>query len=704
MSLDKLKATARQHEHREEWSAAIELYREAIRASEAGAEGADPSLYNRVGDVSHKAGLDESACDAWRQAAARYGEQGFFNNAIALCGKILRLDPSRVETYFDLARYHARKRVLYDVRQNLTLYRDQMAERGDGEEALAALHSFAKEFQSWRDIQGPLDELLGRTSESPQAPSGDAEAERMRGLVFLDTEAGRGAAQGPLTVESSHEVAFDEEPAAPSPVETDLVLETTQIVELETPEPEMSAALDGLEPTSSEPAVPEASDLPPDLVEFEANAAAMADQPSLEGLSSTEFVTPAEPIGIELEGLESTAFEAPAEEEAPPAPLEGLSSDVIELEIRLDPPAAAGPSASEAAPKAPETPAAPQDLVFLDTSASDDTSATPVEQEPPPDAGVAREDADTAMPSDDPLGDRVTASALLEHGDRAGGISALERALAGYVEQEDWTAAYRVATDLITAEPNSTARHQARVEVAAKWGDRPHLTEAYVALGEAFQRAQAPDKAVAVFRRALELDEHNAAARAALRAMAPKEESPNPEGYIDFGAMVIDDVGPRSTRMRTETAPISPDEDETFREALAEFKRALDQNLPIEDHQTHYDLGVAFREMGLLDEAIGEFQKALRSVEGRLRTAEALGQTFFEQGRPAVAEAVLKSVERGTEGDADKIGVLYWLGRALEAQGKGSEARGCYDRVLAVDVSFHDVADRVTGLSGGGDS
>jgi tetratricopeptide (TPR) repeat protein len=696
MSLDKLKATARQHEHREEWSAAIELYREAIRASEAGAEGADPSLYNRVGDVSHKAGLDESACEAWRQAASRYGEQGFFNNAIALCGKILRLDPSRVETYLDLARYHARKRVLYDVRQNLTLYRDQMAERGDGEEALTALSAFAKEFHSWRDIQGPLDELLGRTSESSQTASADADAERMRGLVFLDTESGRAGTTGPIQVESTHEVAFDQAALTPSPVEQDLVLETTQIVEIETPSPEMSATLDGLEPTASEPASPDLAPPPQDLVEFEANAAAIAGQPALEGLNPTEFTTPTEPSAVEIDGLESTAFEAPATEEAPAAHVEGLSSDVVELEIRLDAPAAPVEPrpGSEAAPPTP----APRDLVFLDTS------TPPAVEEHPGDAGVPQVEEPSPSTSDDPLGDRVTASALLEHGDRAGGIAALERALAGYLEQEDWTSAYRVASDLTAAEPNSTARHQARVEVAAKWGDRPHLTEAYVALGEAFQRAEATDKAVAVFRRALELDEHNVAARSALRAMAPKDDTPNPEGYIDFGAMVIDDVGPRSTRMRTETAPISPDEDETFREALAEFKRALDQNLSIEDHQTHYDLGVAFREMGLLDEAIGEFQKALRSSEGRLRTAEALGQTFFEQGRPAVAEAVLRSVERGTEGDADKIGVLYWLGRALEAQGKGSEARGCYDRVLAVDVSFQDVADRVTALSGGGES
>jgi predicted Zn-dependent protease len=103
-------------------------------------------------------------------------------------------------------------------------------------------------------------------------------------------------------------------------------------------------------------------------------------------------------------------------------------------------------------------------------------------------------------------------------------------------------------------------------------------------------------------------------------------------------------------------------------------------------------------EMGLLNEAISEFQKALRSPVGRLRTSEALGQAFFDQGRPAVAEAVLRAVEKGDEGDADKIGVLYWLGRACEAQGKTKNALQCYDRVLAVDVSFRDVTDRITQL------
>ena len=68
-----------------------------IREAEGGSEGGDPSLYNRVGDLAHKAGDDVAAhCEAWEQAVHRYADLGFLNSAIALCGKILRLDPHRL--------------------------------------------------------------------------------------------------------------------------------------------------------------------------------------------------------------------------------------------------------------------------------------------------------------------------------------------------------------------------------------------------------------------------------------------------------------------------------------------------------------------------------------------------------------------------------------------------------------------------------
>jgi tetratricopeptide (TPR) repeat protein len=374
----------------------------------------------------------------------------------------------------------------------------------------------------------------------------------------------------------------------------------------------------------------------------------MGQAVTLEGLDTIEVATDQHDAGaITLDGLESTTMDVPVIETT--------------VEVDLGVPTSAGDG---------------EGIVFLNTDSTD----------------TGEDDAD-------PLGDRAAGHALLDEGDRSGAIASLERSLEGYQAEEDWPRSWQVATELIQAEPRSIARYQTRVEIAARMRDRDRLCQSYMELGEALVREGSEDKAIAVYRRVLEIDDSHDGARAALRQMTPDAppSAETAEGFIDLGAMLIDDA-PRTTRMRTETTAISADEDETFREALAEFKRALDQNLPVEDHQTHYDLGVAFMEMGLLNEAISEFQKALRSPVGRLRTSEALGQAFFDQGRPAVAEAVLRAVEKGDEGDADKIGVLYWLGRACEAQGKTKNALQCYDRVLAVDVSFRDVTDRITQL------
>jgi tetratricopeptide (TPR) repeat protein len=169
---------------------------------------------------------------------------------------------------------------------------------------------------------------------------------------------------------------------------------------------------------------------------------------------------------------------------------------------------------------------------------------------------------------------------------------------------------------------------------------------------------------------------------------------------VDLGSLVLDEAAPRDTRMRIEGAKPTDDEQKNFEEMLAEFKRGIEQNLEADDYESHYDLGVAFKEMGLLDEAIAEFQKALRAPEGRLRTSEALGVAFFDKAQFGIAETVLRrAVETEVGGDEAKIGLLYWLGRAAEAQGKGPEALRCYERALAVDIRFMDLGERVPRLA-----
>ena len=185
--------------------------------------------------------------------------------------------------------------------------------------------------------------------------------------------------------------------------------------------------------------------------------------------------------------------------------------------------------------------------------------------------------------------------------------------------------------------------------------------------------------------------------------MTVRHEPVDAGDFVDLGAMILEDEGvTRNTRMTVADEEPTGDEEKDFRDMLARFKQGIDENIEETDFQSHYDLGVAFKEMGLLDEAIAEFQKALRAPDGRLRTSEALGMAFFEKGQFAVSETVLRrAVDGDSDGDEAKIGLLYWLGRALEAQGKGAAAIASYERAMAVDIRFMDLGERIQRLAAG---
>jgi tetratricopeptide (TPR) repeat protein len=145
------------------------------------------------------------------------------------------------------------------------------------------------------------------------------------------------------------------------------------------------------------------------------------------------------------------------------------------------------------------------------------------------------------------------------------------------------------------------------------------------------------------------------------------------------------------------------DEQADFGEMLQRFKEGVAANIDEDDSAAHYDLGIAFKEMGLVEEAIGEFQKALRgTTHDKAPTYEALGTCFVEKKQYEVATTVLQRALNESGLDDDKLsGVLYLLGVAAEALGKSQEAASYYQRVLAVNIGFRDVSERLTAVTQG---
>ncbi|HEV7389206.1 MAG TPA: tetratricopeptide repeat protein [Gemmatimonadaceae bacterium] len=187
------------------------------------------------------------------------------------------------------------------------------------------------------------------------------------------------------------------------------------------------------------------------------------------------------------------------------------------------------------------------------------------------------------------------------------------------------------------------------------------------------------------------------------RAATPKENAPQPatDNFVDLADWMREDRGPRSYRMvAEEDRNRQAGEEADFTDMLEKFKAGVAANVDDEDFDSHYDLGIAYKEMGLIEEAIAEFQKALRGATQRIRAYEALGQCFIDRNDFETAVTVLGRAlrEPGME-DEDLIGVLYLLGFASEGSKKPRDAAAYYQRVFAIDIDFRDVAKRLKQMS-----
>jgi len=139
---------------------------------------------------------------------------------------------------------------------------------------------------------------------------------------------------------------------------------------------------------------------------------------------------------------------------------------------------------------------------------------------------------------------------------------------------------------------------------------------------------------------------------------------------------------------------------------FSEFKEDVEETADqAEDPDNHYNLGVAFKEMGLLDEAIGELQKVCQAVDKGVPFSQAvqaytwLAQCFMEKGVPEAAikwyQKALKSPDIGEEG---KMAVFYDLASAHEAAGNKKAALDNFMEVYGANIDYRDVADRIKAL------
>ena len=151
--------------------------------------------------------------------------------------------------------------------------------------------------------------------------------------------------------------------------------------------------------------------------------------------------------------------------------------------------------------------------------------------------------------------------------------------------------------------------------------------------------------------------------------------------------------------------PVASGIDAGLAELFEEFRVAEEGDTVQEDFETHYNMGTAYKEMDLMDEAIQEFQTAASLVKPGdgtsrfLQCCNMLGHCFNQKGMPEAAVLWFKKGLQAPGHTEDEYQALrYELASAYEQLGDLKQAREFYTEVYGVDVSYREVAEKLSQL------
>jgi tetratricopeptide (TPR) repeat protein len=171
-----------------------------------------------------------------------------------------------------------------------------------------------------------------------------------------------------------------------------------------------------------------------------------------------------------------------------------------------------------------------------------------------------------------------------------------------------------------------------------------------------------------------------------------------PEGLFEF----IDseaDITPAT--VFPAAANVIDEDDEHFEFLVSGVRKGLDEQLDKEDTETHYNLGIAFREMGLFDDAITEFRAAAADPGRRIDCFALQGLCYRDKGDFRRAEDILKrGLDSASATAAELSPIKYELAELYDLDGRHDESVRLYREIQAVSPGFRDTAVKLGAAHG----
>ncbi|MDH3255619.1 MAG: tetratricopeptide repeat protein [Acidobacteriota bacterium] len=722
---------------------AIKQYRKVLQATPD-----DTTTLNRLGDLYVRLKKLDEAVEMFSQAAEHFTKEGFLVKAIAIFKKIIRLDPTRITIYETLADLYHRQGLRNEARSQYQVVADYYSQAKDSLKVRSIFERMVELEPSNPSHRVKLAELYCEAALIPEAMD---QYQRIaafmleHGRVDEALQVYRGAFDlsptdlGFLTDVVLHLVDNAQPGAAEKLLaeaieknpEAQRVREVTGIATLEV---ESTAA-----PGGTEPQVVAEAEMAPD-VDIEDEVPSLADEAPEAG-------------DEEAVSLESRAEDGQAAAEEEVVVLD-LEDDAAGLPFAVDHSAVHGTSPHEWEIDLEEL-EEQIEAVPDDVRAAEPESAVRVEED---EAVTAQASGATVEPEaeevvaeapeaaqEEKLGERIVTAEELAAAEEAPEVAATVEAVADVSRAEELVSEAKVlasygldgkAADLceqaVALEPTFREAFELLIDVHHGGGRFEAVAEFAVtarsAIGAESQwwkemaerllqrgyvidadRIDVPEAEIEEITAETLLEEEAVPAEPAgpiwLEGGLSDEESfadteeifGEEDEFFDLAAELEQELRSEEVGITGELLPQL--QEQSLEEIVEGFKRGVAETLSEEDYETHYNLGIAYREMGLVDEAIGEFQLAAKAPGYLVDCCSLLGSCFLEKGFPDLA---IKWYERGLEApqatENESLGLLYELGNLYLITGDKDVARKTFAEIYGINSNYRDVVAKLEEL------
>ena len=187
------------------------------------------------------------------------------------------------------------------------------------------------------------------------------------------------------------------------------------------------------------------------------------------------------------------------------------------------------------------------------------------------------------------------------------------------------------------------------------------------------------------------------------RTLAPPPAAVLPEPPVeetfDIARELAEELGTSSSAL-----PATDEFQYSVADVFSQFKKGVAETVKAEDSATHYDLGIAYKEMGLLDDALHEFEVAM-SGKARKKEIDCLTMIAMCRTEKGDAAGAIQAYQRALRSDyvtpEAARAVHYEIAVAYEVAGDPEAALFYLQRVLKADAGYRDAKAIVARLGGG---